>query len=170
MRWVASKSPAAVESGASSERTRSHAGEGRPAIQQQNTRLLLLDDDAIVLEAMRAMLEASDDVLEVFTITDPRDLWEMLWEVAPELLVLDVHMPHIGGIELCRAVRSDPRWSHLSAIFVTSDISPQTVESLFAAGADDYLAKPLRGTEPSPGSQTGCSAPDCTADTQRPTA
>jgi diguanylate cyclase (GGDEF)-like protein len=109
------------------------------------TRVLLVDDDPAVLDAMRVLLEGHE--LEVFTLADPRRFWETLSEVEPELLLLDLDMPAVNGRELCGVVRGDPRWSHLAVIFVTAHSDPATVESLFAAGADDYIAKPLRGSE-----------------------
>jgi diguanylate cyclase (GGDEF)-like protein len=109
------------------------------------TRVLLVDDDPAVLDAMRVLLEGRQ--IEVFTLADPRRFWETLSEVEPELLLLDLDMPAVNGRELCAVVRGDPRWSHLAVIFVTAHSDPETVESLFAAGADDYIAKPLRGSE-----------------------
>ena len=109
------------------------------------TRVLLVDDDRAVLDAMRVLLEGHQ--IDVFTLADPRRFWETLSEVEPELLLLDLDMPAVNGRELCGVVRGDPRWSHLAVIFVTAHCDPETVESLFAAGADDYIAKPLRGGE-----------------------
>jgi diguanylate cyclase (GGDEF)-like protein len=108
------------------------------------TRVLLVDDDPAVLEAVRVLLEGHQ--LEVFTLADPERFWETLAEVQPELLLLDLDMPGVNGRELCSVVRGDPRWSHLAVIFVTAHSDPETVQSLFAAGADDCIAKPLEGS------------------------
>ena len=56
-------------------------------------------------------------------------------------------MPEASGIELCRAIRSDPRWSGLPVVFLTSKKDPETIQQLFLAGADDYVSKPLVGDE-----------------------
>jgi diguanylate cyclase (GGDEF)-like protein len=111
----------------------------------QATRVLLVDDDPAVLDAMRVLLEGHQ--LKVCTLANPESFWETLQEVEPELLLLDLDMPGVNGRELCSVVRGDPRWSHLAVIFVTAHGDPQTVESLFASGADDCIAKPLRGSE-----------------------
>jgi len=107
----------------------------------QRTRVLVVDDDPALLAAMRVLLEAHE--IEVCTLSDPLRFWDTLEEVAPELLILDVDMPGVNGPELCRVVRNDPRWSQIAVIFVTVHKDPATIEGVFQAGADDYLAKPI---------------------------
>lgn len=119
--------------------------EDRVRVPLQATRALLVDDDPAALDAMRVLLEGHQ--FEVFTLADPGRFWETLQEVEPELLLLDLDMPGVNGRELCGVVRGDARWSHLAVIFVTAHSDPETVQSLFAAGADDYIAKPLKGSE-----------------------
>ncbi|MGO9447162.1 MAG: diguanylate cyclase [Solirubrobacteraceae bacterium] len=109
------------------------------------TRVLIVDDDPAVLDAMRALLQPHD--LEVWTLADPLRFWDTLEHVVPELLILDVSMPAINGPELCRTVRNDPRWSRLAVIFATAHTDPATIEEVFSAGADDYIAKPIVGPE-----------------------
>jgi diguanylate cyclase (GGDEF)-like protein len=109
------------------------------------TRVLVVDDDPALLDAMRALLEPHD--LEVVTLPDPLRFWETLEQVAPELLILDVDMPGVNGPELCRTVRNDSRWSRLAVIFVTARADAATVEEVFNAGADDFIAKPIVGPE-----------------------
>jgi diguanylate cyclase (GGDEF)-like protein len=121
------------------------SNEDRVRVPLQATRALLVDDDPAALDAMRVLLEGHQ--FEVFTLADPRCFWETLQEVEPELLLLDLDMPGVNGRELCSVVRGDARWSHLAVIVVTAHSDPETVESLFAAGADDYIAKPLKGSE-----------------------
>jgi diguanylate cyclase (GGDEF)-like protein len=109
------------------------------------TRVLVVDDDPAMLDATRALLRPHD--LEVSTLADPLRFWETLEEVAPELLILDVDLPGVNGPELCRTVRNDPRWSRLAVIFATARTDAATVEEVFNAGADDYIAKPIIGPE-----------------------
>lgn len=109
------------------------------------TRVLVVDDDPAVLETMHALLRGDD--LEIFTLADPLCFWETLEEVEPELLILDVDMPGVNGLELCRTVRNDPRWSGVAVIFVAARNDADTPGLVFNAGADDYLAKPIVGAE-----------------------
>lgn len=108
-------------------------------------RVLIVDDDPLALDAMRAILEHRE--LEISTLADPLCFWEKLGEVVPELLVLDVNMPGVNGPELCRVIRSNVRWSGLAVIFVTPPGDPAMIEELYRIGADDYVAKPIVGTE-----------------------
>lgn len=109
------------------------------------TRVLAVDDDPQILAAIRVLLEGRG--LRVSTLDDPLQFWDALERTAPDLLVLDVDMPHLSGIELCRVVRNDPRWGGIPVLFLTARADPQTVERVFAAGADDYVGKPFVGPE-----------------------
>jgi diguanylate cyclase (GGDEF)-like protein len=109
------------------------------------TRVLVVDDDPAVLDAIRALLRPHD--LEVSILADPLRFWDTLEEVSPELVILDVDMPHIDGVALCRAMRNDPRWSRLAVMFATVSTDGATVERVFNAGADDYIPKPIVESE-----------------------
>ena len=104
-------------------------------------RVLAVDDDPRILALLRTVL--GDEGLEIHTVDDPLRVWSALDEVQPELLVLDVDMPHVTGIELARAVRSDTRWSHMPIVFLTSRTDADTVRRAYAAGADDHVGKPI---------------------------
>jgi diguanylate cyclase (GGDEF)-like protein len=114
-------------------------------LESEATKVLAVDDDPAVLDALRALLESRG--LAVTRLDDPARLWEVLEEVAPELLILDVDMPGVNGIDLCRVVRNDPRWGALPIMFLTARRDADTVQRIFAAGADDYLNKPIVGAE-----------------------
>jgi diguanylate cyclase (GGDEF)-like protein len=113
----------------------------RPA----GTPMLAVDDDPAIRDAVRALLEPEG--LAVTTLDDPMRFWEELERVSPALLLLDVDMPGASGIELCRVLRNDPRWAAVPVIFLTSRRDAATVQEVFAAGADDYLVKPIIGAE-----------------------
>ncbi len=74
-------------------------------------KVVAVDDDPAVLELLRILL--GDDGLALTALSDGSRLWEVLEEVDPDLLILDVDMPSVGGIELCRTVRNDQRWAGL---------------------------------------------------------
>ena len=124
---------------------RQAVGEVLPSRRAERARVLCVDDDPHQLDAVRALLEPHG--LDVHTTTDPLHFWTRLGEVNPDLLVLDIEMPHVNGIELCRVVRADPRWRSLPVVFLTARTEAETVYRVFAAGADDYVAKPFVGPE-----------------------
>lgn len=108
-------------------------------------KVLVVDDDAQILESMGQLLKPWG--LKVYTLVDPRLFWDILNEVQPDVLVLDVEMPHVDGLALCQVVRSDLRWSHLPILFLTAHTDATTKHQVFAVGADDYVSKPIVGPE-----------------------
>jgi len=107
--------------------------------------VLAVDDDPAVLEAISALLGPRG--LDVSTCDQPYRFWEALTATAPDLLLLDLDMPGLDGIDLCRAVRADGRFGRLPIMFLTSYSDPARVRQIFEAGADDYVGKPIIGQE-----------------------
>jgi diguanylate cyclase (GGDEF)-like protein len=110
-------------------------------LQAAEARVLVVDDDPQVLATLHTLLEPHG--LRLTTLRDPLGFWDVLEEVSPELLVLDGDMPHLSGMELCRVVRNDPRWRELPVLLLTAHTDAATVQRVFAAGADDYVRKPI---------------------------
>ena len=108
-------------------------------------RIVVVDDDPQILATLRNLLEPWG--MKVRTLEDPRRFWETLEATLPDLLILDIKMPHINGIELCQVVRNDARWSGLPILFLTAYTDASTVNQVFAAGADDFVSKPIVGPE-----------------------
>jgi diguanylate cyclase (GGDEF)-like protein len=113
--------------------------------QQGTVTVLTVDDDPAVLAAVDTLLGAKGIRSE--TLQDPIDFERVLETVQPDLVVLDLDLPHRSGIELCRRMRSDPAWSALPVLVLTASTDPKVVEEVFRSGADDYIAKPLVGPE-----------------------
>lgn len=108
-------------------------------------RLLAVDDDPKVLDIIRSLLEPEG--IEVDTISDPFQFWEKLQESTPDVVLLDVDMPRITGLELCRVLRNDRRWASLPVVFLANVTDESVVKNAFAAGADDFISKPITGAE-----------------------
>ncbi|MDV2995137.1 MAG: Sensor histidine kinase RcsC [Chroococcidiopsis sp. SAG 2025] len=107
--------------------------------------LLVVDDDPKILAVLPALLNPWG--LKVTTLEDPRRFWETLEATAPDLLILDVEMPYVNGIDLCQVVRNEPRWSDLPILFLTVHHDADIVDRVFSAGADDFVRKPIVGSE-----------------------
>jgi diguanylate cyclase (GGDEF)-like protein len=108
-------------------------------------RVLVLDDDPTILLVMEAILGGAG--YEVSILEDPLAVWAALERTKPDLMVCDVSMPGLDGIDLCRTLRADSRWQNLPLLFLTAHSTPEVVSELFAAGADDYVNKPVLGPE-----------------------
>ncbi|MDY6938771.1 MAG: response regulator [Cyanobacteriota bacterium] len=107
-------------------------------------RILAVDDDPLILKVLQRFLIPWG--IELHTLEDPRQFWQTLEATVPDLLILDVQMPHITGIELCQVVRNDSIWNQLPILFLSGDRDDGTLHRLYQAGADDYVPKPV--TEP----------------------
>jgi diguanylate cyclase (GGDEF)-like protein len=107
--------------------------------------VLVVDDDPVFLAALHPMLEPWG--IRLSELADPLRFWEVLQSAPPDLLILDVDMPQLSGIQLCQAVRADPYWQGLPILFLTAHRDPETIQQVFAAGADDYVTKPVVGPE-----------------------
>ncbi len=117
---------------------------------RQNTRqtqamVMVVDDDPQVLMALQRLLIPWG--LYVSVLDNPLLFLDTLQATPPDILVLDVEMPNISGIELCQVVRNDPRWSGLPILFLTAHADADTMQQVFAVGADDYVRKPILGPE-----------------------
>ncbi|WP_347566314.1 response regulator [Scytonema sp. UIC 10036] len=112
---------------------------------QATAKVLFVDDDPLILNAMCPLLQPWG--LKVSTLENPLEFWDTLEATAPDLLVLDVEMPQMSGIELCQVVRNDPRYCGLPVLFLTSHTDAETMRRVFAVGADDYVCKPIIGPE-----------------------
>jgi DNA-binding response OmpR family regulator len=108
-------------------------------------RIMVVDDDPKTLTVIQQSLDALGFTLK--TLEDPRYFWDILTEFSPDLLILDVEMPYINGIELCQVVRNDPYWKFLPVLFLVDNLSADIVEQIFAIGADDCLSKTAKKSQ-----------------------
>lgn len=114
-------------------------------LRQPPATVLAVDDDPSLLAAVEALLGARGYRVE--TVEDAQRFWARLPEVTPDIAILDLDMPQVDGIELCKALRLDPRWSSLPVLILTAYRDPEVITRSFAAGADDYVPKPIVAEE-----------------------
>ncbi|MBD2183990.1 response regulator [Planktothrix sp. FACHB-1355] len=117
-------------------------------LQQPSTpeaKLLIVDDDPQLLDFLRTLLEPWG--FQLTLLDDPKQFWDGLAQSAPDLLILDVEMPEFNGIDLCQVVRNDAYWNDLPVLFLSARTDAETIHRVFAAGADDYVSKPIVGPE-----------------------
>lgn len=108
-------------------------------------KILVVDDDPQMLDILRTLLQPWGFKLTL--LDNPQRFWETLEQSKPDLLILDVEMPELSGIDLCQVVRNDPQWSELPVLFLSAHTDTETVNQVFIAGADDYVNKPILGPE-----------------------
>ena len=108
-------------------------------------RVLVLDDEPEVASALVAALAAQR--IEAFSLSDPLAVLDVLEQLQPSLLVLDVDMPALGGLDVCRMLRASARWKDLAVLLATADASEDARIACFEAGGDDCVHKPVSGRE-----------------------
>ncbi|MDQ6870638.1 MAG: response regulator [Gemmatimonadota bacterium] len=117
------------------------AGDKSEAAAVQGARILVVDDEPAISAGLTTLLGRRG--MLVTAVNDPLLFWHTITEVKPGLILLDLEMPRLSGTELCRAIRSDRRWSALPVVFLTGHTDPDSVRRVFASGADDYVGKPF---------------------------
>ncbi|RZU47675.1 PleD family two-component response regulator [Fluviicoccus keumensis] len=104
-------------------------------------RCLVIDDDEHLARQVTEWLEHSDMVAD--WAPSARDSWLKVREFRPDVLVLDINMPECNGIEYAQLLRQDANTAHLPIVFMTADAADITRRKAMAAGADDYILKPI---------------------------
>lgn len=108
-----------------------------------DSHIVVVDDDPGSLTLMQQVL-AHDGYLNVFVTTDPRQVRDLFSDSEPDLVILDLHMPHIDGFELLdRLTQLIHRDSFVPFLMLTADASGDTRRKALAAGATDFLTKPI---------------------------
>ncbi len=108
-------------------------------------KVLVVDDDAIVRRSLQAMLERGHYRVE--TVPDGFEALKALPVFLPDLVLLDILMPGMDGLETCRQIRLLPNCDLLPIIFLTADDRPETHVNAFQAKGDDFLRKPVSPAE-----------------------
>ncbi|HET6531844.1 MAG TPA: response regulator [Actinoplanes sp.] len=109
------------------------------------TVVLVADDDADIRDLVAFKLEQAG--LDVVAVADGQAALEQARLRHPTLAVLDVSMPGLSGIDVCRMLRADPATAAVLVIMLTARVQEQDVEGGFSAGADDYVTKPFSPRE-----------------------
>ena len=104
-------------------------------------RVLVVDDDLSVADAISRMLNRRGH--ETIVVHNGSDAIHAAQTQTPDLVVLDVVMPGMDGVEVCKRLRANPATAQLPIIFLTARIMIEDKIKGFEAGADDYLTKPF---------------------------
>lgn len=105
-------------------------------------RILLIDDEDDILEFVKYNL--SRDGYEVYTASNGAEGLQEALRVKPHLILLDMMMPVLDGIETCKALRRSPALKNVMIVFLSAIGSEETQLQGYDAGADDYINKPIK--------------------------
>lgn len=105
-----------------------------------NYKLLLVEDNIEVLDYLQKQLSAEYTII---TAKNGREALELAEKELPDMIISDVMMPEMDGVELCRRIKKDIRLCHMPVLLLTAKSMTMHIEEGFSAGADDYIAKPF---------------------------
>ena len=108
----------------------------------QPSYILVADDDPLVLRSITFILERAG--FRIQTATNGHRALDYIRKERPALAMLDVMMPDMDGLELCRQLKADPDLKSMPVFLVTARAMKQERERGLAAGADDYITKPFQ--------------------------
>jgi len=116
-----------------------------PETERSFPHILVVDDEPSGAAVIQALLHREGYKLTY--LTSGEEALEKIGAIAPDLILLDVMMPHVDGIEVCRRLKSDPLWHHIPIIMVTALNSKEDLARSLETGADDFITKPVNGVE-----------------------
>jgi two-component system, OmpR family, phosphate regulon response regulator PhoB len=107
--------------------------------------VLVADDEPSIRLLLHATIESDD--YKVVEACDGDEAWTLIQQHKPALVLLDVQMPGIPGLEILRSIKSDPSLTATRVILLTARALSTDVEAGMKAGADFYLTKPFSPTD-----------------------
>ncbi len=105
-------------------------------------KILVIDDDPDILDLLEYNL--IKEGYQVKVVGDSRKAVKTALDFIPDLVILDIMMPHYDGIEVCRQIREKPTIQNTSVLFLTARVEEYSEVAAFDVGGDDYITKPIR--------------------------
>ncbi|NJN75465.1 MAG: response regulator [Synechococcaceae cyanobacterium RL_1_2] len=106
-----------------------------------NKKIMVVDNDWDIVGALPPFLESWG--FKLTTLDDVRQFWQVLDAIEPDLLILGLVMAHQNGLELCKLLRTHPRWFKLPILLLTDNEDRSIVADVFTSGGNDLIHKPI---------------------------
>lgn len=103
--------------------------------------VLVVDDDLMLMEMYEAFMEGMN--LEVIKVLDNRTTVAMAEKLQPDLLIMDISMPNITGLEILAIIKAKPSTKNIPVLMITGEKTTGDVDTAFQLGAADYVIKPV---------------------------
>jgi len=104
--------------------------------------ILIVDDNKTNIVLLESLLK-DEGYTTVYSVTSAKEAYRVLEENTIHLILLDILMPDINGIDACKTITSNPIYKAIPIIMVTADTSDNTLKQSFEAGAYDFITKPI---------------------------
>jgi len=111
-------------------------------MKKSDIKILCVDDEPDILEILKYNL--SNEGYNVSTAADGKSAIEIAYNISPNLIIMDVMMPNMDGIEACEKLRSDEKFNDTIIMFLTARGEDYSHVAAYDAGADDYVTKPVK--------------------------
>ena len=111
-------------------------------MKKKNTKILLVDDEPDILEIIGYNL--AQEEYQIFTAANGKEAIAKAKKIIPDLIIMDVMMPEMDGMEACENIRKIPELSNVLITFLTARSEDYSQVAGFEAGADDYITKPIK--------------------------
>jgi CheY-like chemotaxis protein len=109
-------------------------------------RVLVVDDDRVIQQLLQVNLELEGYEV-VATASDGAEALEKITKLKPDLVILDVMMPKMDGLEVCRRLKADPKLAKIPIILLSARAQDLDIREGLDIGADAYLTKPFDPVE-----------------------
>ena len=104
-------------------------------------KILIVDDDFLITGLMQSLVTI--DKHEAIIVNDSAEAMGVAHSVNPDVITLDLMMPHLSGYDLCQLLRADPKFDKTPIIIISAKEDTQSKEKAFALGANEYITKPF---------------------------
>ncbi|MBL8099022.1 MAG: response regulator [Anaerolineales bacterium] len=104
-------------------------------------KILIVDDDLETTALLESIIKTNKH--EPFSITESKNATNAIEIFGPDLILLDIMMANINGIQLCKLIKSDPKTASIPVIMVSALGDEGSKRDSFNAGADDFVVKPI---------------------------
>ena len=108
---------------------------------KEEARILVVEDDSDVIELLQHKLTQSG--FQVMAVSNPLTTFSIAKQFRPHLFLLDIMMPELNGLQICRVLRADPQYTNVPIVFLTAKTDIKDRIKGLSAGADDYITKPF---------------------------
>ncbi len=103
--------------------------------------VMVVDDDLMLMEMYEAYMEGMN--VKVEKVLDNRDTVAMVEKLQPDLLIMDISMPNITGLQILEILKAKPKTKDIPVLMITGEKTTGDVDTAFQLGAADYVVKPV---------------------------
>lgn len=106
----------------------------------EKKKIFIVDDDAAILNSLKELLVFSG--FELGTTQNPREAFKEIKDFSPDLILLDLLMPHLGGLEICEMLNNDKDTQGIPVIVVSALVKEADIKKAYQLGIVGYITKP----------------------------